>query len=343
MLTMRPIEPDGKWGGKQKKEYILDRDGNKQYDPAKRQYMCRSIPSTDWNRREKADEWCKAWEDAANAELERLGFDSRIDRRSYAEQGIERIPTVHMGVAAMQMERRGIRTERGDINREVVLTNQMLGQLRARIRKLKNWAYSQQIQDAPGIGDMMDAINRGQSTKSNWQRIADLKVKARVLMFIQQNGIHDMESLAEKITDIHQQRYDFANTVKKQERRITTLNAHIEQVEIYKQHGAVYKKYKALDPKKRGAYLDKHAGEIEQYEAASKYLKEHLNGRTVIPEKEWRKERDKLLAERYANVDEYYKLRDDVKSVETLRRGAENLMLDVPLERSRNRSHDLAL
>ena len=33
MLTMRPIDERGEWGAKQKKEYILDRDGNKIYDP----------------------------------------------------------------------------------------------------------------------------------------------------------------------------------------------------------------------------------------------------------------------------------------------------------------------
>lgn len=32
MLTIRPIEQDGTWGAKQKKEYILDKDGNKIYD-----------------------------------------------------------------------------------------------------------------------------------------------------------------------------------------------------------------------------------------------------------------------------------------------------------------------
>ena len=54
MLTVRPIGVNGKWGGKQRKDYILDHDGNKIYDPKKRQYKCRSIPSTDWDKREKA-------------------------------------------------------------------------------------------------------------------------------------------------------------------------------------------------------------------------------------------------------------------------------------------------
>jgi ATP-dependent exoDNAse (exonuclease V) alpha subunit len=82
MLTMRPINDNGTWGNKQKKEYILDNNNNKIYDPKKRQYKCRSIPSTDWNEQSKADEWRKAWEDAANTELKRLGFETRIDRRT---------------------------------------------------------------------------------------------------------------------------------------------------------------------------------------------------------------------------------------------------------------------
>ena len=37
------------------------------------------------------------------------------------------------------MENRGIRTERGDLNREIEVTNQKLRQLKARISKLQNW------------------------------------------------------------------------------------------------------------------------------------------------------------------------------------------------------------
>ena len=53
LLTVRPINLDGTWGDKQRKEYIFDKDGNKIYDAKKRQYKCKSIPTTDWNNREK--------------------------------------------------------------------------------------------------------------------------------------------------------------------------------------------------------------------------------------------------------------------------------------------------
>jgi len=102
MLTMRPFNEDGTWGSKQKKEYIFDKNGNKIYDKSKRQYKCKSIPSTDWNEHSKAEEWRSAWADYVNRFLESENIDKRIDHRSYARQGIDEIPTVHLGVIVHQ-------------------------------------------------------------------------------------------------------------------------------------------------------------------------------------------------------------------------------------------------
>ena len=65
-----------------------------------------------------------------------------------------------------------------------------------------------------------------------------------------------------------------------------------------------------------------------------------MNGRTVIPEKDWRAERDGLLTERRGLVAEYHKLADDVKNVEALRRGAEHLMSGITPERANTRARD---
>ena len=106
MLTMRPFEQGGEWGAKQKKEYILDPQGNKIYDPKKRQYKCKSIPATDWNDQSRAEEWRAGWAELCNQFLERGNHAERIDHRSYERQGIDQIPTVHLGVAASQMEKK---------------------------------------------------------------------------------------------------------------------------------------------------------------------------------------------------------------------------------------------
>jgi len=92
-----------------------------------------------------------------------------------------------MGVAASQMERKGIRTERSNLNRAIAISNQQLAQQRARVRKIKDWIISQPIQDAPTIGEMMSAINASQNTKSQWQKIRNIKRQAELLIFLKRN------------------------------------------------------------------------------------------------------------------------------------------------------------
>ena len=145
MLTMRPFSEDGTWGDKQRKVYHLDHNGDKIYDPVKRQYKCGKEQTTDWNEKHKADEWRKAWEVYANAHLEKHGHAERIDHRSHKDRGLEQIPTIHLGTAAHQMEQRGIRTERGDINRAIKEANERIAKINVDILKLEN--ELQQIKD----------------------------------------------------------------------------------------------------------------------------------------------------------------------------------------------------
>jgi len=47
---------------------------------------------------------------------------------------------------------------------------------------------------------------------------------------------------------------------------------------------------------------------------------------TTPPVKDWKAELVRLTSERYILCDEYYRLDDDLKSVEALKRGAEKIM-----------------
>jgi len=112
MLTMRPIEKDGTWGTKQRKEYILDKNGNKQFDKKKHTYKCRTVKTTNWDDVNFLEN-CR--EDLAvkiNRELERKGLPDRVDHRSYEAQGVNKIPTIHKGKTAIEMENRGIEADR---------------------------------------------------------------------------------------------------------------------------------------------------------------------------------------------------------------------------------------
>ena len=77
------------------------------------------------------------WETIVNTQLEKLGIEERIDHRSLKEQGIERQPTIKMGWQASAMERRGVTTDKGDLNREITADNEQLHDLKLEITILK--------------------------------------------------------------------------------------------------------------------------------------------------------------------------------------------------------------
>ena len=342
LLTIRPIEPDGSWGAKSYKEYILDDNGERIKLPSG-EYKSRKVYTTDWNDQSKAEEWRKGWADTVNGEFERLGMPERIDHRSYERQGVPKIPTVHLGVAASQMERKGIRTGRGDINRQAEVKNSQIRQLRVRIRKAKDWLYAQPLADVPSMMNIMSNIAGGEKLKNRWQSIRDLKLQAKMLIFLQENNITDMAQLADRVTKINEEFYEVSNSIKKIERRLDTLEQHLSQCNIHMQHKATYQQYQQLPPKKQDAFRDKHFEAIQAYEAAKKYLAGVLNGRTFIPLKEWQAEQKKLTAEKFTLCEKYYRLQDEVRSVEVLRKSAESLMHEESWEQTPTRIHDRSL
>lgn len=122
MLTTRPIEQDNSWGVKQKKEYILDKNGQKQYDKKKQTYKCKTVKTTNWDSKEFLQRSRESWAEKVNQELEKKSLPQRIDHRSLKEQGVDRVPTIHEG-GARKLEKRGIKTDRGKINREIKTEN----------------------------------------------------------------------------------------------------------------------------------------------------------------------------------------------------------------------------
>jgi len=336
MLTMRPFDGRGAWGAKQKKEYILDRDGNKIYDRKKRQYKCKSVPATDWNEQTKAEEWRAAWAQICNQCLEQNGHAERVDHRSYERQresgslAADQIPTVHLGVAASAMEKRGIRTERSDLNREIEVTNQRLRQLKARISKLQNWLKEEQANtESPTLADYIQSIlsRKVQAGKSGYsQSLYNLKDAAKMLNFLQANNIMDMAGLDEKFKSMIGEQLDIQGKLKPVERRLATLKKHIEQSDIYF-------KYKGK----------KKLTEAEQimFTAAKDYLKGVMNGKTAIPTKAWKTEYAKLTAERNALNQRYLALKEEVKEAEQIRKSVYSILRQEQREHAPRRAQDM--
>ena len=97
----------------------------------------RQNPITErWNSDEQLVLWRAAWADVANRHLERTGHEERIDHRSHAERGLLERPTVHEGVVARAMEKKGIISDRCELNRQIKADNALLRELKAEVKKL---------------------------------------------------------------------------------------------------------------------------------------------------------------------------------------------------------------
>lgn len=129
ILTTRPLDKNGKWLTKERKEYALDADGNRipildengqQKIGAKGRKLWKriTVKPNDWNARENVEKWRVEWAGACNRRLTKINAPT-IDPRSYKRQGIARTPTIHEGAAAREIEERGGVSELCSKNRDI--------------------------------------------------------------------------------------------------------------------------------------------------------------------------------------------------------------------------------
>ena len=104
--------------------------------PKSTRYGRQNPISEHWNSEEQLVTWRAAWADVTNRHLERYGHDERIDHRSNAARGLDEQPTIHEGVTARALERKGMIADRCEINRQIKADNALLRELKAEIKKL---------------------------------------------------------------------------------------------------------------------------------------------------------------------------------------------------------------
>ena len=192
--------------------------------PKSTRYGRQNPISERWNSEEQLASWRVAWADVTNRYLESAGREERIDHRSNAARGLDEIPTIHEGVTVQALERKGIVSDRCEMNRQIRADNALLRELKAEIKKL-----------AALVARTVPAIAEGLE-----------KLRSRVLIFCYQlshirNGkSHIQKSLAvwkpelERYTGLVQQ-------IKEKSKERKTLVAEKKALPIYhvKRHKAL--------------------------------------------------------------------------------------------------------
>ena len=125
--------------------------------PKSTRYGRQNPISERWNSEEQLAAWRAAWADVSNRYLERAGREERIDHRSNAARGLDEIPTIHEGVTAQALERKGIISDRCEINREIREQNKLIRAIRNEITKLKNTIMT----SVPALAKALETARKG--------------------------------------------------------------------------------------------------------------------------------------------------------------------------------------
>ena len=341
LLTMRPLDEKGAWLPKSKKEYVLDENGEKIRLPSGR-YKTRKVDLVNWNNRENAEVWRRAWADLANEFLAQNNRPERIDHRSYERQGIDQIPTVHVGVSATQMEKKGIVTERGELNRSIKAANRILREIRRLVRGLKDWiaelkerktALLEALAEAraqasePTIPQLLARYmeQRGEE-RADWTSkgklkgaVSDFNKVQAAMEFLRQKEISTVETLDRQLDGISETAVAIRDSMRKAERRIKDIDTLLSHIGNYEKYKPVYKEYAAIGWKKqKEKFAEAHRGKLDAYLAAARYVKTHLPG-TSYSRKELEAERKDLAAALPGKREELEAVQADVRTLRDVR------------------------
>ena len=357
MLTMRPLDERGAWAAKSKKEYDLDENGERIRLPSGR-YKTHKIDLTGWNDKDNTLLWRKAWADFTNDFLERNGSPERIDHRSNAERGIDEIPTVHMGVAACQMEKKGIATEKGELNRGIQKANRLIREIRAQIGKLKEWIADlfkaretapEQPPQSPNLANLLMkylSVQREKSRKysQRWQQqhtADELKTIAAAVNYLSEHGISNLDELDASLSSVSDKAYSIREGMKTAEQCMKELQKLIENGENYLQYKPIHAELKKLKngwTNKRDKYEEAHRAELTLWNAASRYLHANLTDTKTLPISEWKQEYADLKAQRDTDYTKLKAARAEVAELQKIRKCVDIALKAEQPEQTQNRT-----
>ena len=364
MLTMRPLDERGAWAAKSKKEYDLDENGERIRLPSGR-YKTHKVDLTGWNDKGNALLWRKAWADISNAYLERAGRPERIDHRSNAERGIDELPTVHMGVAACQMEKKGIATEKGELNRAIRKSNRLIKEIRAQIGNLKEWIAGllaawetsprkQQPPKSPNLANLLMkylGVQREKSRKysQSWQHqhaADELKTISQAANYLAEHGISTLDELDASLSSVSDEAFSIREGMKAAEQRMKELQKLIENGENYLQYKPIHAELKKLKngwTNKRDKYEEAHRAELTLWNAASRYLHANLTDTKTLPISKWKQEYADLKEQRDTDYTKLKATRAEVAELQKIRKCVDiALKAEQPEQtQSRTKRHDI--
>lgn len=348
MTIMRPINEKGEFLAKSKKEYILDEKGEKVLNKNGKP-KTRKIELTTWNDKGNVEKWRENFSDLCNKYLAKNKIEKRVDHRSFKRQGIKQIPTIHLGASASAMERKGIRTEKGDINREIKRQNELLKNIGNEIKKITSWlagfkdklkeSYKEykdqskkQIENKSGLFNLYEYLSFYQEMQENNRAelsfygkrnkaIYDLKRYAGGINYLRENKIKTISDLQGHINTLRSKNSEIYKTIKENSQKIEDLNKCLAYAKTVRKTKATYQEYESKKIFKERFYKNNQK-EIDQHIRARNLI-EKISGKKNLREKEWLGEIKNLEDEISKLNTESEKIRERYKEINHIKYAVE--------------------
>ncbi|HGC8957490.1 TPA: MobQ family relaxase [Streptococcus agalactiae] len=348
MTIVRPINEDGTWGQKSKKEYILDEKGEKVLNKNGKP-KTRKVELTTWNDKGNVEKWREKFSDLCNEYLAKNNIEKRVDHRSFERQGIKQIPTIHLGASASAMERKGIRTEKGDINREIKKQNELLKNIGNEIKKITSWlvgfkdklkeSYKEykeqskkQIENESGLFNLYEYLSFYQEMQENNRAelsfygkrnkaIYDLKRYAGGINYLRENKIKTISDLQGHINNLRCKNSEIYKTIKENSQKIEDINKCLAYAKTVRKTKATYQEYESKKIFKESFYKNNQK-EIDQHIRARSLI-EKISGKKNLREKEWLGEIKNLEDEISKLNTESEKIRERYKEINHIKYAVE--------------------
>ena len=251
-----------------------------------------------------------------------------MDHRSYQRQEIEQIPTIHLGVSATQMEKKGIATDRGNINREIKHQNAILKEISRRIKALLNWirgigkeekTENENIKFTLPPKENLLSIFENLIHKNADKNNADLEKYIESYQLLKEKNITSINQLKESITNLRDKNYKTTRVLKDTEKKIDEKIQLIDQSEKYLKNKDTYKVYAKLKNSKQEDFYNEHTAELILFESAKKYLKEHLGESKTLAISKWKSELATLKKEKKNLYSQILEIREEVEQAEKVK------------------------
>ena len=323
LCPMRPLNPDGTWGSKQRREYLLDKNGQRMQDEHSN-YIWKSVPTTDWGQKEMLLHWREEWARYVNIELEKKNAPMKVDHRSYKEQGLHQLPIIHEGPTVHAMEKKGIHTEKGNLNRMIRSANALLRKLIARYQALKEWIQEAkaalEVSTSQGLSSLLlDYLKkRNAGTYTDKAKANNLKKVSQDIVYLEEHNLSTLDDL-QAMTDQFREKLNTLNgKMKANEKRRKELKKLIAAAENYQRTKAVVDGLKDIHfAKKREQYRKDHEMDFNIHFAAKRTLDLLLKDASdkTLHIHAWKEEAERLSAEYAADYEELKKQREESKEL----------------------------